>query len=249
MHFHKGSHFSLHLISLLVLCLCIARNLSAQQSSPGSWTILNTKLTLDDRWSLFGEGQLRSTNFYDDFFYFEIKGGATYTLNDNISLTAGTGRYHTYTSSSPGNFVTPLTQGETRTWFQVTMDQLLDRINFEHRYRVEQRFTTNGYRNRFRYRLTALIPINHAEVIPRTWYASISDEIFFSNKAPYYERNRFFAGIGYKTSSTITIQGGYLRQFDYRIDNPSSGNFLQVSLLLSYRLKDSKDSGLPAITD
>ena len=224
-------------------------SLSAQSGPLGTWTILNAKLSLDKRWSLFGEGQLRSVRFYDDFFYFEIKGGVTYNLNENMSLTLGTGRYHTYNTSKPGNFVEPLAQGETRTWVQLAMEQYLDRVHFDHRYRAEQRFTTNGYRNRFRYRINVFFPINRRELVPKTFYASISDEVFFTDKAPYYERNRFFAGLGYKATSKLAFQAGYMRQFDYRIENPTHRNFLQTSLLFSFHLEHKKEPSIPTTTD
>jgi hypothetical protein len=35
----------------------------------------------------------------------------------------------------------------------------IGRVKLEHRYRIEQRFTSNaGYRNRFRYRINAIVP-------------------------------------------------------------------------------------------
>ncbi|MDQ3016546.1 MAG: DUF2490 domain-containing protein [Bacteroidota bacterium] len=221
----------------------------AQSGPLGSWSIINTKISFNKRWSAFAEGQLRSVKFYDDFFYFEIKGGLTYNLTEQIAMTAGAGRYHTYTTSQSGDFVEPLTQGETRTWVQVSMEQLLDRVHFEHRYRAEQRFTTNGYRNRFRYRLNVFFPINRRELVPKTIYASVSDEVFFFDKAPYYERNRFYAGLGYKASSTVAFQAGYMRQFDYKIEKSSHRNFLQASLLFSFRLKEQKEPSIPSTTD
>ncbi len=235
----------------LIVCFCLIclSGILAQSEPLGTWSILTAKVALNKKWSFFGEGQLRSIRLYDDFFYFEIKGGITFNLNENIAATLGSGRYHTYNTTEPGNFVEPLAQGETRTWIQLVMEQYLDRVHFEHRYRAEQRFTTNGYRNRFRYRINVFFPINRRELIPKTLYASISDEIFFTDKAPYYERNRFFAGLGYKASSTVAFQAGYMRQFDFKIEKSSHRNFLQTSLLFSFRLKEQKEPSIPSTTD
>jgi hypothetical protein len=52
--------------------------------------------------------------------------------------------YETYTPG--GDFVEPLLVGETRTWLQMAMEHQLGRINFDHRYRVEQRHLTTGYK-------------------------------------------------------------------------------------------------------
>ncbi|HZV67996.1 MAG TPA: DUF2490 domain-containing protein [Saprospiraceae bacterium] len=213
----------------------------------GSWSIVNAKLNLNSHWSIWTEGQLRSIQLYDEFFYYEVKGGLTFNLKDHLALTAGVGRYATYTLG--GNFEQPFTTEETRTWLQLVMEQKWDRINFEHRYRVEQRHLSTGYKNRFRYRLNAVIPINHPEFVPKTFYAYIGDEVFFTSIAPFYERNRFFTGLGYKVTKAFTIQSGYMRQYDYKLTSETSRDFLQVALLFNFRLEDFHKHSVPSTTD
>jgi hypothetical protein len=50
----------------------------AQTLDLGSWNIINLKYNIDDKLSVFGEGQLRSLQFYNDFHYYEYKGGINY---------------------------------------------------------------------------------------------------------------------------------------------------------------------------
>ncbi len=233
-------------LSLLVIILISFTTVQAQRPL-GSWNILNVKLNINAKWGIWTEGQLRSIEFYDQFYYYEAKGGVFYNLKDHLSLTAGIGHYATYTLG--GNFVQPLASVETRTWLQLIMEQKWDRIYFEHRYRVEQRHLNTGYKNRFRYRLNAVIPINHKEVSPKTIYAYIGDEIFFTDKAPFYERNRFYTGLGYKTSKAMTIQSGYMRQFDYKLTSTTSRDFLQVALLFNLNLQDLQRHEVPSAND
>jgi hypothetical protein len=40
--------------------------------------MVNLKVNLNKRWSVFAESQLRSQLFYNDFYYYEIKGGIGY---------------------------------------------------------------------------------------------------------------------------------------------------------------------------
>ena len=216
------------LLCLVFLCTTVL-TVNAQRPM-GSWSILNTKLNMSKQWSIWGEGQLRSIQFYDEFFYYEVKGGITFNLKDHVSLTGGVGHYATYTQG--GNFVKPLVTSETRTWLQVVMDQKWDRIIFEHRYRIEQRHLNTGYKNRYRYRLNVTIPINQKEVSPKTLYAYIGDEIFFHGKAPFYERNRCYAGLGYKISPLIAFQSGYMRQYDYKLTSETSRDFLAGRIIL-----------------
>jgi Protein of unknown function (DUF2490) len=201
----------------------------AQSEALGSWNILNVKLNLNDKWSLFLEPQIRSLAFYDDFHYYEVKGGFTTRLSKTFSFTSGIGRYDTYREG--GNFITPKANNEIRTWLQLSMNQNLDRIRFEHRYRAEQRWTSNGYRNRFRYRLSTTTPLNKEKVEPGTLFLTVWDEIFLTDRAPYFERNRFFAGLGYEFSPNFSLQSGFINQFDYRLNDETGRNFLQISLL------------------
>ncbi len=233
---------------LLCFAILFTSTTPAQAQKPlGSWNILNLKLNLTKHWSIWTEGQLRSIQFYDEFFYYEAKGGITVSLKDHVALTGGVGHYATYTLG--GNFVEPLTTTETRTWLQIAMDHTWDRFIIEHRYRIEQRHLSTGYKNRFRYRLNATIPINHKEVSPKTLYAYIGDEVFFTDKTPFYERNRFYGGLGYKFSSRIALQSGYMRQFDYKLTSTTSRNFLQVALFFNLRLEDFHRHTAPSATD
>src|SRR6185503_17374853 len=178
-------------ILFFVYALTLSASAFSQQSDVGSWNVINTKLTLSSKWSLFNELQLRSQSFYHNYYYYEIKGGISYSLNKNFSFLLGTGRYITYTDG--GNFKHPVTANEHRLWEQLTMNQYLERLKFEHRYRVEQRWFKTGYRNRFRYRLNVAVPLNNKQMQPKTFYIAAFDEIFLNNKAPHFERNRVFA--------------------------------------------------------
>jgi hypothetical protein len=208
-------------------------NNSVTAQSLGSWNIMNVRVQFSDKWSVMQETQTRSYRFYNHFFYNEFKGGVSYKVDKNFSILLGGGTYDTYTEG--GNFKTPMTNDETRTWVQLTMNQQLKRIKFEHRYRAEQRFTSSGYRNRFRYRFGAIIPLNKKTVEPGTVLAYAYNELFFTNKAPYFERNRASAGLGYEFNNIFTLQAGYLSQFDYRIGKGNSRNYFQLSLLFDIR--------------
>ena len=191
------------------------------------------------------ETQARSTAFYHDFFYYEVKGGIGYQLGKSFTVLAGTGSYNTYQVG--GNFERPAAQLEWRIWQELTMKQDLQRLLFEHRYRTEQRITSNGYRNRLRYRMSIMLPLNKQELSTGAFYLYAWDEIFGTYKAPYFERNRVAAGAGYK-AKPFTIQMGWLNQFDYSLTQQVRRNFLQISLLfdLSPNNSSTKSILLPA---
>ncbi len=227
--------------------LFLFTSISYSQNEIGSWNIVNFNFKLNSKWNTFFEAQLRSLSFYDQFHYYEYKGGATYLIKKNFSVTTGIGSYNTY--SEGGNFELPAKNLETRTWLQINMKNPLEFVTFEHRYRAEQRFTSNGYRNRFRYRLGALVPINNKTIMPKTFYLTAWNEIFFTDNEPFFERNRFFMGCGYEFSKELTVQTGYIYQFDYRINDETGKNFLNLAILYTLDLNKKNKDFTPITTD
>ena len=214
----------------------------------GSWNVTNINAKINDKWSVFAEAQLRSLSFYNQFHYYEYKGGVSFKITKNFSATTGVGSYNTY--SENGNFEMPIQNQEVRTWIQINMKNPVEFVTFEHRYRAEQRFTSNGYKNRFRYRIAATVPLNNKKIEPKTLYLLAWDELFFTDKEPYFERNRLFIGSGYEFSENFAFQLGYIYQFDYKINDETGRDFLNLSLLYNFKLrKKTKNEFVPSTAD
>ena len=234
--------------SCAIVLLFVSRVAYSQTSDFGSWNVINTKLILSDQWSVFNELQLRSQSFYSNHYYYEVKGGVAYAVNKNFTFLLGTGKYVTY--SDPGSFAKPVSSNETRFWQQVTMNHFLERLKFEHRYRVEQRWFEDSYRNRFRYRLNIAIPLNSNKIGPKTFYLATFDEIFLTNKGPYFERNRFFAGAGYQAAKWVTIQPGYVYQYDYKNNiDPLGKHFFQLTITFEIDAHKDPNEKMPGTVD
>lgn len=219
--------------------------ISAQNIDLGSWNILNLKYTTNEKLSFFGEAQLRSLKFYDNFHYYEYKGGVNYKVHKNLKLTLGAGSYQTYKEG--GDFVLPKNNNEFRLWPQVILSQSIGKLKIEQRYRAELRFTSNGYRNRFRYRLGIACPFGKERNDYKPFQVSASNEIFFTDKEPYFERNRMLIAFNYKPSKATTIQIGYLHQFDYKINDETGRDFLQIGCFIELFRKQAVNA--PVDTD
>ena len=224
--------------------MIISFNKLLAQASTGSWNILNVKYSYSDKLSLFGETQLRSLRFYDHFHYYEYKGGINFHASKSLALTLGAGSYQTYKEG--GNFVLPKNNNELRIWPQISFFQNLGPIKIEQRYRAELRFTSNGYRNRFRYRLGLSYPFGDNSKGYKPFQLSASNEIFFTNKEPYFERNRLLFAFNYRNAESTTLQIGYLHQFDYKINDETGRDFLVLGLFFDLNGKKSstKDAEL-----
>jgi hypothetical protein len=224
-------------------CCLVATQAGAQV---GSWTILSGKYSLSSRWAVFGEAQLRSTSLYNNFHYYEYKGGGTFQLDKNFSLSLAGGQYKTYRTG--GNFLEPEVNDEFRLWQQIAVSEYLERVKIEHRYRLEQRWTSNGFRTRYRFRVNAIVPLNNKKMQPGTWYLSASNEIFLIDRPTYFERNRFAVLLGRQLTSQITTYVGYLYQFDYRVDNETGVRFFQAGIQFDIKRHQSREH-LPSVQD
>jgi hypothetical protein len=210
----------------------------------GTWNIINLKYKHTKKLSLFGEAQLRSLKMYDQFHYYEYKGGVNYKFKDNVVFTLAMGSYQTYKEG--GNFELPKNNNEIRIWPQITLYQNIGSLRVEQRYRSESRFTTRGYRNRFRYRCGLSYPFGKDLNGFKPYQIGISNELFFTDTEPYFERNRILVAIQYKISGRdgrrngtdgrpsipSSIQIGYLHQFDYKINDETGRDFLQIGYFI-----------------
>ncbi len=221
--------------ALLLFFLLQTAEVFAQNTGLGSWSIFNTRYTLSDKWSVFGEAQLRSLKFYDNFFYYEYKGGVSYRFHKNVSFLLGSGSYQTYQEG--GDFIVPKNNDEFRAWLQGIATHGAGKFRIEHRVRTEFRFTSGGYRNRFRYRAAALYLLGKARNGYNAYQLVASSEFFFSDNNPVFERERILVAFNYKPSSATTLQLGYLHQSDYKIDETLRRDFLQVGFFLELARK------------
>lgn len=203
----------------------------AQKKDWGSWTTINVKETFNPRWSVYTEFQLRSLSPAEKFYYYELKGGLTYSFLEKYSFTLGTGLYTTFEERP--EFDGYSKQKEFRIWEQFIASQKLSIIEIEHRYRIEQRLS-DSYRNRFKYRLQVSVPINKKEITAKALYASIYDEVFFTDNLPHFNRNRFHLGAGYLFNKNIGLQMGWLRQVDFLDQRQRRKNYLFTSLSFKF---------------
>lgn len=209
---------------------CFTKNTFSQTTGLGSWNIINLQYSHNTKLSFFGEAQLRSLKFYNHFHYYEYKAGFMYKVNPDLKVGLGGGSYQTFKEG--GDFLLPKNNNEFRLWPQVILTQNIGKIKVEQRYRAEMRFTTMGYRKRFRYRLGLSYNFGKTKIGYKPFLIGLSNELFFTNNEPYFERNRFLVSLTYKPTKTTSIQLGYLHQFDYKINDETGRDFFQIGYFI-----------------
>lgn len=221
------------LIFLIICLLSIHSSTNAQtDQSLGNYNTLIIKGKISPRFSLFSEDQLRATDYNLKYDYFEVKGGIFYSITPKLNLLFGTGLYNIY---QPGGFFkTPAVQKEFRTWFELNFKQLYNRLNFEHRVRIEQRFIPENYKNRLRYRFGILVPVNKSKLVQGSLYIAVNDELWIPQYGLFLEMNRFFAGAGYKLNQNTTFQIGCISDTKYKPNSHYVKNYLQLMLIYDF---------------
>ena len=207
-------------VVVIIFIFFVCSETTAQ--STGSWNILNLRMDLKNGFSLFGEGQVRSLKYYNEFHYHEFKGGLNYRVHKNLVVSMAIGKYDTYKEG--GNFELPKNNAEIRLWPQVLITQEINKFKIENRFRTEMRFTSQGYRNRFRNRFGVVYPIWPQKNLE----LGVFNELFFTNTEPYFERNRFSVNMFYKLNPSNSFMIGFLNQLDYKINDETGKNFVQI---------------------
>jgi hypothetical protein len=207
--------------------------LQAQTPGLGTWNVLTGRFNYNSKWHGFIELQLRSQQTYDHFNYHEVKGGIGYMITPSLSALIGTGRYVTYQVND--DFKSPFLVSENRLWQQFIWNQPFESFRIEHRLRAEQRYTSAGYRNRFRYRISAIVPLNKKVITSKTLFVNSSNEFHFNNENVFFEQNRFYLGGGYNFSNQLSLQIGWIYRSDFFNQNRAQyKNFLQTSLQFTF---------------
>jgi hypothetical protein len=239
------------IVGLLALAAGPARAQTQLPLNPeepwGSWLVGTVQLpgSPTHRWGGFAEVQVRNNAVLKNYFYHELKGGASFDIDPNFTASLAGGRYVTsdYRDLGAG----PLSV-EKRLWEQIILTQYSHRLKLEHRYRIEQRWFTfrddrTEFRQRFRYRLNGFLPLNHKKIEPGTVFLVAYDEIFLNPKGPVFERNRVYGGLGYQVDKHFIVQVGYVNQANYNY-TATQGQFVlqntaaknNVVLNLTYKL-------------
>jgi hypothetical protein len=140
-----------------------------------------------------------------------------------------------FNTDEPGGFFqTPALEKEFRTWLELNLKQTYKRFSFEHRARLEQRFLTNNYKNRLKYRLGLWLPVNKSKMVQGAIYLAVNDELFMPQHGPLVEKNRLYVGAGYKMNGNTSIQLGCVNDNDYKSNGHSTKNYLQLLLIYDF---------------
>lgn len=148
--------------------------------------------------------------------------GYTYFLSDQTRLTAGYGYITHYALNDQAPDVP-----EMRPWQQIQWFDKRKGLSLAQYLRVEERFVRrvsggeladdHRFTWRFRYNFAVSIPLKGKEILPRTPFLFLNDEVHINAGKNivnnYFDQNRLFAGVGYQFTRALNAHLGYLYVF------------------------------------
>ena len=213
----------------LILIILVPFTAFSQKSDLGSWFIYFGDKKINEKFNWHHEIQYRNFNFIGDTEQLLLRTGVGYNLtenNNNIHLG------YAFIYSEP--YLTDTEQktnfNEHRIYQQFITRQSFGRIGVQHSYRFEQRFIEDDFRLRFRYLLGFNIAINTPQMQDKAIYLSVYNEIFINTEQNYFDRNRIYGGIGYRFSSKLRSEIGFMNQKS----NDASRNQLNIITFFNF---------------
>ena len=200
------------LASALLIMLFAATGFS-QSSELGNWLIYFGNKKINSKFNWHHEVQYRNYDAIGDLEQLLLRTGIGYNLtenNNNLLLGYGYILSQNYIDGSEDK----VDVNEHRIYQQFITRQSIARVKVQHRYRFEQRWVEdNDLRMRFRYFLSLNVPINNPDIVDKTWYGSMYNELFINHRQVVFDRNRLYFGLGYKLNKTAKFEVGYMNQF------------------------------------
>lgn len=227
-----------NLLLLIVSVLTLSKTSTAQieENAMGAWYMyfFNTNFN-DSPWGLQGDVQFRNWDMGGDLEQLLLRGGVTYKpQNADVLVTLGYGKITTGTYGESTE-----TKAESRIYQEALFPvQFGERLYTKHRFRYEQRFVENqDFRTRYRYNLFVNVPLNKPSFEKKTIYLALYNELFINGQreigadstVEIFDRNRFYAALGYVIKKGLNVQLGVMQQ--------STNNWTKSQLQLSLHHK------------
>lgn len=228
----------LRVFTLILIILSVSPALGQKtQSEQTGWAAWFNTYRFSPKWGMHLDVQLRSA---DDWKYGRnllVRPGLTYHIDHKQNVTAGYALVRTYADDQVPT-MRDLT--EHRIWEQYIFAHKVGSFPLTHRFRVEQRFIERQmddiFSQRLRYFARLIMPVVRQDgSFSKGPFAAVQNEVFLNlqNKdklnSNIFDQNRAYLAAGYRFSSKLDVEVGYLNQFIKGKSNNTSNNALQLA--------------------
>ena len=202
-----------------LLLFWFSGNAQIDENQLGAWYMLFWNAEFNESpWGVQGDLQYRNWDIAGDLEQLLIRGGVTFKpKNENVKFTLG---YANITSGAFGD--SNAKSGENRIYQEALIPQRIgQRFFLTHRFRYEQRYVEEqDFRTRYRYNLFVNVPLTSKDLSKNTLYLALYNELFINGQrrigdersVEIFDRDRFYAALGYAVKDNLKIQFGFMRQ-------------------------------------
>ena len=224
------------------------KQISTQQHA---WVMYTGNHKLTERWGIHTEYQWRRSDYFQDWQQSLLRLGLDYYSKQNAQYTLGYGWIRSY---QYGEQPIAHANNEHRIWEQFILKNKVGRVEFQHRYRLEQRIIENWkvnssgefeqegfiFRQRVRYRFFATVPLSRKEMVDNTLFLAVYDEPFLGFGKGIgkniLDQNRLYFALGWRFNKNCNVQLGYLNQYIVKTDGIKAERNHTLQIGLTYNL-------------
>jgi hypothetical protein len=219
---------------LLLLILLLPMYLRASTPGPGTWMVWFGTQYVKKRVLLHTEMQYRTYRFPDNIEQVLARTGIGFDhASGKAHAVAGFCFVYAEPYAADGS---RFSLREYRPFQQALFRHSSGRLQFIHRLRLEQRFVSDTYSDRFRYFLSLNYLVNKNTFEKNTFYLSAYNEVFLqSRKASLFDRNRIYGALGWVPKKGLRAELGYMIQM------LATGSRQQLMLVLFQQMNFYKD--------
>lgn len=214
------------------------------------WGAMFGTYKINDKFGVHFEGQVRSTNEWEHVQQVIARFGLNYAVKKNMIATVGWAWIGTRRTVDGITAIAP----EQRIWEQFIINESFSlgghRTSIQNRFRLEQRFisvsvadtndnklATDSYNfmQRFRYFARTIYPLAQTDAFKQGAYVALQDELFFNiqnadvTTGHFFDQNRAYISIGYRTSPSFDVEVGYMNQFILGRERNTVNNIIQLA--------------------
>jgi hypothetical protein len=182
----------------------------AQSNNSGTWLVYFGNQKINDQWNIQSDFQYRDYQFFGQRNQFLARAGLGYNLkpqNHNLLLGYAYVATDTYDELDENTG----TKIENRIYQQYLYKNKIGSNSLMHRFRLEERFFPNEFGLRGRYFISFQKPLWNFKGKNNT-YLSAYNELFIDIKGAQFDRNRFYAGLGFDINDYVKVETGYMIQ-------------------------------------
>ena len=217
------------------LFISVLSNTQAQKSDIGNWLIYFGNQAINKKFNWHNEVQYRNYDAIGDLQQLLLRTGIGYNLTENNNnILLGYGYIHS--QNYLPNKKDKVSINEHRIYQQFLTRQNFGKVFLQHRYRIEERFLKDDFQMRFRYFVSANVPLGKKTMAANTFYASAYNEIFINAQNTYFDRNRLYGGVGYVFNKSIRAEFGFMAQTLQLVNR----NQFQIMLFNNLPLRNAK---------